>query len=343
MRGKEGQAGHEAGQGASKAGVRNVSLGSMEVANQTGQSGLFVQAFVNNRNAKLLMDTGASLSIVAPHVVPDIKVDEHVPDIFVADGSPLKIKGTATLSITIDGDTMQQKVVVAEIGVDGILGLDFMRMHACSIDIANNTAILSGKTIQLNLEGTIGCYRVYLDKSLDLPPRSEVLTVGRIQGNVNAPMVNLGVGIIEPVDQFTKSNRGLVARTLTDGQEKVPVRILNLENHGQRLQKGTLLAQYCPVSNIYEDTVCLVSSTDQIPEHLKDLYSRSTARLEPEQCVTLKKFLIKYQGLFAKNEGDLGRADSVEHRINTGDATPIKQAARRLPEHMHAEVDKHLD
>ena len=81
----------------------------------------------------------------------------------------------------------------------------------------------------MNLEGTIGCYRVYLDQSLDLPPRSEVLTVGRIQGNANAPMVNLGVGIIEPADQFTKSNRGLVTRTLTDGKEKVPVRIPNLK------------------------------------------------------------------------------------------------------------------
>ena len=45
--------------------------------------------------------------------------------------------------------------------------------------------------------------------------------------NANAPMVNLGMGIIEPVDQFTKSNRGLVGRTLTDGPEKVSVKILN--------------------------------------------------------------------------------------------------------------------
>ena len=102
MKSKEGQAGHDSGKGE----VRKVSLGSMEVANQTGQSNLFVQAFVNNRSAKLLIDTGATLSIVALHVVPDIKVDEHDPDISVADGSPLKIKGTATLTITINGDTM---------------------------------------------------------------------------------------------------------------------------------------------------------------------------------------------------------------------------------------------
>ena len=132
----------------------------MDVATQTGQSGLFVQAFVNNRSAKLLMDTGATLSIVAPHVVPDIKVDDYVPYIFLADGSPLKIKGTTTLSITIDGVTMQEKVVVAEIAVDGILGLDFMKSNACMIDVANKTTTLGGKTIELNLEGTIGCYRV---------------------------------------------------------------------------------------------------------------------------------------------------------------------------------------
>ena len=66
MKVKEGQTGHESGQGASRAETHKVYLGSMHVAKQTGQSGLFVQAFVNNRSAKLLMDTGATLSIVAP-------------------------------------------------------------------------------------------------------------------------------------------------------------------------------------------------------------------------------------------------------------------------------------
>ena len=56
---------------------------------------------------------------------------------------------------------MKEKVVVAEIGVDGILGLDFMKSHAYMIDVANKTTTLGGKNIELNLEGTIGCYRVH--------------------------------------------------------------------------------------------------------------------------------------------------------------------------------------
>ena len=96
-----------------------------------------------------------------------------------------------------------------------------------------------------------------------------------------------------------------MGRTLTDGQEKVFVKILNMENHGQWLQKGIFLAQYCAVSNISEDTVCLVSSTEHVPEHLKDSYIRSKAFLKPVKCITLKKFFIKYQDPFAKHEGDL--------------------------------------
>ena len=35
--------------------------------------------------------------------------------------------------------------------------------------------------------------------------------------------------------------------------------------------------------------------------------------------------------------------ESIKHRINTRDTHPIKQAPRRSPEHMHAEVEKHID
>ena len=34
---------------------------------------------------------------------------------------------------------------------------------------------------------------------------------------------------------------------------------------------------------------------------------------------------------FSKSKGDLGHADLVQHKINTGSAVPIRQSLRRLP------------
>ena len=39
----------------------------------------------------------------------------------------------------------------------------------------------------------------------------------------------------------------------------------------------------------------------------------------------------------------LAEQSLIKHRITTRSSAPIKQAPRRLPEHMHAEVNKHLD
>ena len=41
--------------------------------------------------------------------------------------------------------------------------------------------------------------------------------------------------------------------------------------------------------------------------------------------------LIRYQDVFAKDKNDLGQTNLVQHRINTGEARPIKQPIRRIP------------
>ena len=41
--------------------------------------------------------------------------------------------------------------------------------------------------------------------------------------------------------------------------------------------------------------------------------------------------MIEYQDIFAKSSSDLGRCDRVQHRINTGNALPVRQPTRRLP------------
>lgn len=47
--------------------------------------------------------------------------------------------------------------------------------------------------------------------------------------------------------------------------------------------------------------------------------------------LSFKNLLLKHQNIFAKSKGDLGVTDIIKHQINTSDAVPIKQAARRLP------------
>jgi len=89
----------------------------------------------------------------------------------------------------------------------------------------------------------------------------------------------------------------LVARTLVDLQQKqIPLRVMNLSNQPQMINKGTQLAVL-----------------DQ-PEHRE-----------------VPHLLCEFADIFSTGPHDLGCTDLVKHRINTGEAPPIRQPLRRFP------------
>jgi hypothetical protein len=53
--------------------------------------------------------------------------------------------------------------------------------------------------------------------------------------------------------------------------------------------------------------------------------------------------LPQYEDIFAVDSEDHGRSNKVNHRIDMGDAQPIRQPPRRLPLAKQAEVSKMLD
>lgn len=53
------------------------------------------------------------------------------------------------------------------------------------------------------------------------------------------------------------------------------------------------------------------------------------------------QLLLRYADIFATTELELSRTDKMQHRIFTGEAALIRQAARRLPPHRREEV-QHL-
>lgn len=73
------------------------------------------------------------------------------------------------------------------------------------------------------------------------------------------------------------------------------------------------------------------------------MYKRPAAGLTADNAKAVKDLLLRYSHLFAANDADLGRTKVIEYTIDTGTATPIKQHARRMPNHMQAEGDQHVD
>ena len=147
----------------------NVSVGSTETLSKAGQGGLFVKANMYGYTVNFLIDTGATVSLVAPHIYhlcaaqlgKTPVIDELGKPILTADMTPLKVKGTTKLSFAVKGMSFQhQMVVMSDLDIDGILGLDFMQKYSCSIDVAKRLLLVQGQTTELAMKGKVGCLRV---------------------------------------------------------------------------------------------------------------------------------------------------------------------------------------
>ena len=54
--------------------------------------------------------------------------------------------------------------------------------------------------------------------------------------------------------------------------------------------------------------------------------------LGEEEKAQLFALLFEYYTLFATGNDDLGHTSKVQHRVDTGDAPPIRQSVRRMPQ-----------
>ncbi len=66
-----------------------------------------------------------------------------------------------------------------------------------------------------------------------------------------------------------------------------------------------------------------------VPDHLDDLYERSSKSLNKDERKKLAAVLIRTGDTFAKNHMDMGVTHLAEHKIDTGDARPFREPLRR--------------
>ena len=91
------------------------------------------------------------------------------------------------------------------------------------------------------------------------------------------------------------------------------------------------------------DDTTLLNEADVLPEHIKDLYVRSAASIPQQQdWKMLLDLLLEQQMVFAKDKTELGHCDLVQHKINTGNAAPVRQPFRPTPKGFEGEELKHL-
>ena len=93
------------------------------------EAGMFINAKVNGVITNLLIDTGATVTLISTVFFKDMSnmptLSPSQGDILTANGESLKVAGKTIIEIQSDNFKCLNEAVVADINVDGILGLDF--------------------------------------------------------------------------------------------------------------------------------------------------------------------------------------------------------------------------
>ena len=129
----------------------------------------------------------------------------------------------------------------------------------------------------------------------------------------------------------------MVARALvTLTTVTLPVRLLNPHSGSTTIYKGCKLTTLeevdpvTPISVVTEKSGEQTTSSD-LSDTLWNIVNRSTTKLDDTQQQDLYNVLLQYHDIFTTDKHDLGHTNALKHQINTGDAQPIRQRARRVP------------
>ena len=198
-------------------------------------------------------------------------------------------------------------------------------------------------------------------KGLELPYQVEKVTGGKVVikvdnfgyrpitlkegfaiGSIEEVEVLDGVEPGDPLPTVRTCHMGDVAMGESEGPMGEPSGETSSEPRGfmPRYQVGDN-----PDSESFEDAFpypTLETVEANMPEHMLSMFKSSCANLSEAQSIVFGNLLIEYQVVFARDDTDLGCFKGVEHRIDTGDAKPIKQPMRRVPMAFAGEEEKHL-
>ena len=343
---------------------QNEHSSRVDSVNLAGDSGFSVEIGVQGLLSKFIIDTGATVTLLNYAQFMKIPMSSRPSlkpvkfSISMADGtSPLYVHGSGVFSLKCGSSKVKHEIVVANVIGEGLLGMDFISKHVSEINLRDKFLVIGTSVVQMSAEfGRTQNCSLISTSTINIPPRHEVIIPTSIEGKL-APQCR--TAIVEPNETLIERNGVLVARALVDvTNATIPVKLCNLQEEEMVIYKHMKIGRLEYVDSVspFEDTeslngrkVCQTVTNPDKSVHpvqglhpvLREMVDKSRDNITSEQVDQYADMLQRRQDAFSLN-GELGRTNIVEHRINTGDAVPIRQRLRRLPESQCEEASNQI-
>ncbi|MEX1352305.1 MAG: reverse transcriptase domain-containing protein, partial [Desulfobacterales bacterium] len=326
------------------------------------KSSTLIPIQIKNKNIRAVMDSGAQVTILSEKIFNELPAKPPVVGrvkLRMADGNTL-IDATRVgpVAMKIGNQWYHYFVIVAPLAEDMLFGHDILKsknLSECTMDFLRGVLYFDGQIILTVDDGGIETNhtKVKTCKRIRIPAGS----IKRVACTMEKGM---GDYIVETFDHL----KVIAPKVLRKGGTDPIVCFVNTRDRPVTIKKGQYIGRAFPVDSISDESsdptrdydflkVRMLSEVHDInhlsvggeesenenkneidfdiPEHLTKTFWASAKNLESTEKVELANLLKKYGDVFAASDYDLGSFTEIEHKIDTGDAKPIKLKMRRTP------------
>ena len=298
---------------------------------------------------EFLVDTGSTYSIMDSLFYDSLNDKPSLEKINLilknANGEVMNVCGQTNLDFEVQGHKFRMPVKVVSLSDKStILGLDFMKDQQCIFNVAKGTMKFNDKLITLHMKGSTRCGRIQAQRNFCVPPQHEMI----IRGHVKSDHWVSGwtTGLVEPLVSVTEKTGLAVAKSLVKVGNSAKPRVANFGLDPIKINKNSVVAMLEPLTQVkhFDNDKSLFQNTEtgtlnmieeqnipELPEFFKPLVENTSGDLKETELFELTKQLYQYQDIFKSPDGQLGRTNMLQNRVDTGNAVPIKQCPRRLP------------
>jgi hypothetical protein len=284
------------------------------------------------------VDTGAAVSIVREDAWKQsglaCTLEDPTEVVSTVSGADLTVTGAARIIISLGSRVYQHVVLVAPVlSHPVLLGNDFLKHNKIDILLSENLLRLEkGYNIPLITEVPLlqEMSQVVAAQTFVLPPQSETMIQAEVRGSLGHRDC-----VMLPANALRERRGVLAAGALVrPAYTGVPVRILNPQVVPVTIYKNTRLGEL----QTYNPLPTLVAGVQSHETgNAPGVIDLSQACVSEGEKGRLRNLFVEFSDVISSGPTDLGRTRTVTHRIDTGDAVPIKIPPRRLP-YVHREA-----
>lgn len=296
---------------------------------------------VNDRPVRMLIDTGAQVSVMSVGLFKAIggELSTGPRSLRVANNTTISSIGECTVDLALGKSVFAVDVLVLQdTSYPFILGQDVMLPTRTQIHLQERTLVVGGEELSFARDTWSVSHRVHMVEDVILQPGLNVVSV-------QLPRAVDGDHLIWPADIL--SLRGLFADAsliTTDLQGKSKWLVINTNTSPVSWMASDPVAHWDPDDDQCNRLTCDIFAIEEgtVNDNWLEAFKLEELELSEEQRAQVIKVLTTNCDAISKTPDDLGLCRDAECTIDTGDAQPVKLRWRRLAPLKQAAVDAEI-